>query len=219
MGLDKSIPEQYWRLHLGFRTGDWGYSYTAGAPVSSLIGRTLTRHGRNRHLRLRVRLRASRDLRAGRDLPTPPGSRGLVRTLAFLGLGTPPFWLGLILLVVFFSKLGWLPGPTGRLSPGVKAPPHGDLASTRSTRSFTVSSERSGMPSSTCCCRRGPRIRRLRVSRPATAGEPARGPARAVPAGRRGPRDSAGSPRSADTRCRTRSCRRSRRAVCSWHSC
>ncbi|TDE41404.1 hypothetical protein E1295_30460 [Nonomuraea mesophila] len=43
--------------------------------------------------------------------------RGLVRLFALVGLGSPPFWVGLVLIVVFSAQLGWWPGPTGRLSP------------------------------------------------------------------------------------------------------
>jgi peptide/nickel transport system permease protein len=46
-----------------------------------------------------------------------------VRGVEFFGLGTPPFWFGLVLLIVFFEYLGWLPGPEGRLEPGRPAPP------------------------------------------------------------------------------------------------
>ena len=38
MGLDQSIPQQYWRYVKSFVTGDWGFSYSAGAPVRTVIG-------------------------------------------------------------------------------------------------------------------------------------------------------------------------------------
>ena len=41
MGLDKSIPVQYWDFIWNFVRGDWGFSYTAGASVASQIGSRL----------------------------------------------------------------------------------------------------------------------------------------------------------------------------------
>lgn len=37
------------------------------------------------------------------------------RFISTLGVAVPDFWLALILLLVFFVFLGWLPGPVGRL--------------------------------------------------------------------------------------------------------
>ncbi len=37
------------------------------------------------------------------------------RFISTMGVAIPDFWLGLILLLVFFVLLGWLPGPVGRL--------------------------------------------------------------------------------------------------------
>lgn len=48
----------------------------------------------------------------------------LVRAIALLASGVPVFWLGLIALQVLYLHLGIVPGPEGRLSSGVNAPPH-----------------------------------------------------------------------------------------------
>lgn len=45
----------------------------------------------------------------------------LSRFFALLGTSVPVFWLGLLMLYVFFYKLQWLPGP-GRLGTGMKVP-------------------------------------------------------------------------------------------------
>jgi peptide/nickel transport system permease protein len=42
--------------------------------------------------------------------------------LSVVGVSVPVFWIGLVLLTIFYSNLNWLPGPTGRLPIGVKPP-------------------------------------------------------------------------------------------------
>jgi peptide/nickel transport system permease protein len=39
----------------------------------------------------------------------------LSRVISVLGVSVPIFWIGLVLLTIFYNKLVWLPGPTGRL--------------------------------------------------------------------------------------------------------
>ncbi len=46
----------------------------------------------------------------------------VVRLISILGVSTPVFWLALILLFIFYSRLHWLPGP-GRLDVTVMPPP------------------------------------------------------------------------------------------------
>lgn len=43
------------------------------------------------------------------------------RVISLLGASMPPFWSGLLVLFVFYYKLGWAPGP-GRLSSRIEAP-------------------------------------------------------------------------------------------------
>jgi len=44
----------------------------------------------------------------------------LVRAVSVLGVSLPIFWLGLMLLYVFFFYLDWLPGPVGRTGTAVR---------------------------------------------------------------------------------------------------
>jgi peptide/nickel transport system permease protein len=45
------------------------------------------------------------------------------RVVAVLGVSVPVFWIGLVLLTIFYDKLGLLPGPVGRLPIGSNPPP------------------------------------------------------------------------------------------------
>ena len=44
------------------------------------------------------------------------------RVIAVLGVSVPVFWIGLVLLTIFYDKLGLLPGPVGRLPIGATRP-------------------------------------------------------------------------------------------------
>ena len=73
LGLDRSLPVQFWHYLVNLAHGDLGTARYAGSPW---------------------------------DLA--------VRTLTLLGNSVPIFWLGLLMLALFYAKLQWSPGP-GRL--------------------------------------------------------------------------------------------------------
>ena len=47
----------------------------------------------------------------------------LLRGVTLSGMALPQFWIGLVLIWIFFVSLGWFPGPVGRLPIGVALPP------------------------------------------------------------------------------------------------
>jgi len=115
MGLDRPLVEQYWIYATDFVRGDWGFSYVAGVPVRQLMAQRLPASIELGIAAFFIATLLAVSLavfatyvRRGVDLP--------VRVSSFLALGIPPFWFGLISLMVFFEWLGIAPGPVGRLA-------------------------------------------------------------------------------------------------------
>jgi peptide/nickel transport system permease protein len=132
MGLDKSIPQQYVTYVSDLLHGDFGISYrtreSVGAAVASRLPATieLALYAVLFSVVLAIPigvLAASRHRRFDR----------VSRWGAVVGLGTPPFWLGLVLILLFFQTWHIAPAPFGRLDPSIQPPP-------RVTGLFTVDS-------------------------------------------------------------------------------
>ena len=123
MGLNDPLPLQYLDYITGFLGGDWGYSYASGASVRTVFSQRI---GATVELALAGFLWAFAAAVLVALLVTyrpRPRLEKLARATAFIGLGTPQFWLGLLLLMIFSQALGIFPGPEGRLSPDVEPPP------------------------------------------------------------------------------------------------
>jgi peptide/nickel transport system permease protein len=109
MGLDRSLPVQYWEWISRLLTGDWGHSYRDNQPVLAVI---VGRLPATFELMLTAIVIAVL-------LGVSIGILGAVRrgslfdTLATVGamvaLSIPTFWFGLVVIYLFSLKLGWLP--------------------------------------------------------------------------------------------------------------
>ena len=123
LGLDRPLSQQYFEYMRNLTRGDLGKSWVTNRPVRD---------------DLRDRLPASIELAVYGTalsllLGLPLGILAAVkqdtlvdhvaRLIGALGVSTPAFWLGLVLLYVFFFLLKWAPAPWGRLSVSVTEPP------------------------------------------------------------------------------------------------
>ena len=114
MGIDLPIPVQFWHYLLNVLQGDFGNSIITSHPVLEDV----------LHFFPATFELATVATVIGVLLGIPMGVLGatkqgrwpdqVVRVVGLVGYSAPIFWLGLIGLLVFYSKLGWVAGP-GRL--------------------------------------------------------------------------------------------------------
>lgn len=116
-GLDRPIWERYLTWLSSALQGDFGYSRLYAQPVLDIVAArlptTILLIGLSLVLALAVALPAA--ILAARR----PGSLAdrAINLTCFAGVSVPPFWLALILIILFAVTLGWLPAG-GMQSPG-----------------------------------------------------------------------------------------------------
>jgi len=123
LGLDRSLPEQFFLYVGGLFRGDFGTSLTTGQPV---LQELLTRLPASVEMVLLALVVAcSIALPLGVMAATKPGSwiDQLCRLVTTAGVSLPTFFTGLLLAYVFYFLLGWAPAPLGRLDPVFSPPP------------------------------------------------------------------------------------------------
>jgi peptide/nickel transport system permease protein len=121
-GLDRPIPAQY-ILYIGdLARGDWGRAWTTSNPVLEDIVQRFPATFELSLLALTVSLLFA--IPIGIGAARHPGSviDRFASAAATTGAAVPQFWLGLMLIYVFFYRLEWVPPPMGRL-PLSEAPP------------------------------------------------------------------------------------------------
>jgi len=124
-GLDRPIGERYLEWLGTALTGDFGYSRLHARPVLEILlprlGSTVLLMGASFLLALLLALPAG--------LVAAVRPRGAldsaINLFAFAGISLPPFWLAILLIILFAVTLGWL--PAGGMPP-VGATPTGQIA-------------------------------------------------------------------------------------------
>ena len=109
LGLDQPVIVQYARYMLNLLQGDMGNSYKTGRPVTSVIVSCFPNTAKLAFWSILVAVGIA--LPIGIISATKQYSMfdnvGMV--VALIGVATPNFWLGLMMIILFSLNLGWLP--------------------------------------------------------------------------------------------------------------
>ena len=121
MGLDRPLPEQFWRYATGLARGDLGYSYASRRPVAEDLADYFPAT-----LELSVAALGLAVAVGGPVGVAAAGRRGgwldrFSGLVALAGVALPLFVVGLAFQVLFYKALGWFP-VAGRISPELGAP-------------------------------------------------------------------------------------------------
>ncbi len=123
LGLNKTLPEQFWIYLKDLSAGNLGQALSTGQPVRQEL---LTRLPASLELVLASLLFAiAIAIPLGVAAAQRPNSwiDHACRLVTTAGVSLPTFFTGLLLTYVLYFLLGWAPSPIGRLDPYLTSPP------------------------------------------------------------------------------------------------
>jgi len=109
LGLDQPIPVRYAKWAIAFFTGNMGYSFVSPVPVNELILQRLPTTLWVVGLAYLLSILVAFPLGILSALKRYTWIDQLATTFAFAGFSIPPFFTGLIFIIIFSVQLGWLP--------------------------------------------------------------------------------------------------------------
>src|SRR5215211_1134765 len=122
LGLDKPFHEQYLSYLGRLAHGNLGTSIESRRPVIEDMAKFLPATFELMLMAMTITVLVGIPLGVITGSGRRSWTNSLVRFLSVVGVGMPVFWSGLLLQLIFFGKLGWLP-LDGRLSAGATPPP------------------------------------------------------------------------------------------------
>lgn len=120
-GLDQPLPVQYGYYVRNLLRGDLGESISRRTPVADELRQRIPATIELSLFAMLFAVVVGVPLGIVSALNHDRWPDHLARFFTLIGTSVPVFWLGLLLLYVFFYRLHWLPGP-GRLDVGMQPP-------------------------------------------------------------------------------------------------
>lgn len=122
MGLDQPLPVQLWTYIWNLLHGNLGTSTTTGHSVLQDLLQRLPATAELSLYSLLLAILVSIPLGVLAAVNRGGWLDRSVQQIATFGASTPLFWLGVVLIYIFYVKLGFAPSPVGRLATSVPPP-------------------------------------------------------------------------------------------------
>ncbi|MEM8675890.1 MAG: ABC transporter permease [Cyanobacteria bacterium P01_G01_bin.67] len=109
LGLDQPIYIRYGKWFSSFLSGDMGYSFNSRSPVSELLWQRLPTTFLIVGTAYIFALLIALPLGIISAIKRYSITDQIITTIAFFGFSIPPFFMGLLFIIIFSVQLGWLP--------------------------------------------------------------------------------------------------------------
>lgn len=123
-GMDDPLPVQYWNYVTGLVHGDMGVSLFSHRDVVTDLTEFFPATTELATAAIFIGLLVSVPLGIIAAVTRGQIADRVIRAVTLFGVSMPIFWLGMMMLEVFYVRLNWAPPPDGRLAALNVAPPH-----------------------------------------------------------------------------------------------
>ncbi|MDR1386209.1 MAG: ABC transporter permease [Propionibacteriaceae bacterium] len=122
-GLDQSLPQQYLSYLNRLLHGDLGTSWQTHHPVAEDLARAIPATMEIALCAIVASALIGLTFGVWSAYKRGRATDQVLRLVSLIGISVPTFWMAILCFSTFYYRLGIFPG-SGRLSPGLAAPPH-----------------------------------------------------------------------------------------------